>query len=212
MGLLAVCAFTASASAQTTYGASYGWEDGVGTWLGYYGNAANPQNVMSPVHTGSHSLQVQENPLGGTPQVYVAYIEKLHDGDQIDASFWAYDTTAGTSPSVRIWAHYAQINDVNSYAGSASGPSAYSAGTGWEQMPGTWIFDSDGGTRSALVIEYRLYSGALDDTYWCDDLEVTVTTTHPASSITTPGGTVYVPEPASLSLLVLGGLALLRRR
>ena len=101
MGLLAACAFAASANAQTTYGASYGWEDGLGTWLGYYGNAANPMNVTQPpgqVHTGDRSLQMQENPYGGTPQVYVAYIEKLHDGDSIDARFWAYDNTPGASP------------------------------------------------------------------------------------------------------------------
>jgi len=221
IGLMAVCAFAASASADITYSASYGWEDGVGTILGGYGaNLVNPQNVTEPpghVHSGLRALQVTESPHSGTPQAYVAYIERLNHGDTITASFWGYDDTPGVSPSFRIWAHYALSDQCDSYAGSASGLYDYSAGTGWEELTYDWTFDCDGETRNALVIEARLYSSPstadpASTDYWFDDLTVQVTTSSVGGSITTPGGTVYAPEPASLALLALGGLALLRRR
>jgi hypothetical protein len=173
IAVLAVVLLAAPALAQQTRCA--GWEEaGATTILGSYGNVGNDRIVTAPepVYAGTYACSVQETPVGGTPQAYVAYIEFLTDGDVIDASFYTYDDTAGASPSTRIWAHYAQSGDVTSYAGSASGPSAYSAGTGWEQMSGNWVFDSDGGTRDALVIEFRLYSAG-EDTYYMDDVCVT---------------------------------------
>jgi hypothetical protein len=173
IAVLAVVLLAAPALAQQTRCA--GWEEaGATTILGYYGNLVNDRIVSAPepVYAGDHACSVQESPVGGTPQAYVAYIEFLTDGDVIDASFYAYDDTPGVSPSVRIWAHYAVSGDVTSYEGSASGPSAYTAGTGWELMSHSWTFDSSGGTRDALVIEYRLYSVG-EDTYYMDDICVT---------------------------------------
>ena len=194
-------------AAQATISASYGWEDGVGTILGKYGNVANEANVGDKAYTGSRSLYMEETPLSGTPQAYVAFITGLTDGDIIDASFYAWDDTPSASPSARIWAHYAQSSDVDSYAGSASGPSTYSAGTGWDLLSAQWTFDSDGNTRDALVIEYRLYSGSTPDPtpYWCDDVWVQVTNNDNAMIH-------FAPEPASLALLAIGGLAAIRRR
>ena len=224
LGVAVLAALVLAAPANAvTYSAFYGWEDETGTEtiLGSYGNLANPLNVTEPhVHTGDRALQVSEEPHDGTPQAYVAYIEYLDHGDLIDVSLWGWDDDNSgdlDEPKCRIWGHYAQSGDVNSYAGSASGPGAYSTGIGWEELTHLWTFDSDGDTRDALVIEFRPYSFPYTDPeastdYWADDLTVEVTSSNPLGSITTPGGTTYIPEPGSLVLLAMGGLALIRRR
>ncbi|MBG83821.1 MAG: hypothetical protein CMJ40_04655, partial [Phycisphaerae bacterium] len=65
-----------------------------------------------------------------------------------------------TTSKMRLWGHYtATGGDVNSYAGSASGPSGYSeSATEWTLLSHQWTFDSDGGARDGLVIEARIYS------------------------------------------------------
>ncbi len=175
IALLAVVLLAAPAFAQTTRCA--GWEEtGAITILGYYGNLGNDRIVTAPepVYAGTYACSVQETPNGGTPQAYVAYIEFLTDGDIVDASFYTYDDTPDVSPSTRIWAHYAQSGDVTSYAGSYGGNATYSSGIGWEQQSYSFTFDSDGGTRDALVIEYRLYSASgAEDVYYMDDVCVT---------------------------------------
>jgi MYXO-CTERM domain-containing protein len=203
IGIAAVAGLALAAQAGTV---NYGWEDGVGTILGSYGNLSNPTNVSSPepVYAGDHALRVTESPNGSTPQAYVAYIEGLTDGDVIDASFFGYDLTPGASPSLRIWGHYALSGDVTSYAGSAGGNTTYTDGTGWNQVAWSWTFDSDGGTRDALVVEVRLYSPTGEEPdFYIDDLEVTSS----AGTITVP-----VPAPGAMALLGLGGLVAVRRR
>jgi len=200
---------------------NYGWEDGVGTILGSFGNVADPTNVTGQqigkaggepdyicpgANSGDRYLHVAEDPHYSTPQAFVAFVQYLTDGDAIDASFFGYDLTPGASPSLRIWAHYAESSDINSYKGSAGGNSDYTAGTGWDQVAHSWVFDSDGGSRDALVIEARMYStpgsGAFRTDYFIDDLSVTA----PSSA------TINVaPEPCSLMLLALGLLPLTRR-
>jgi uncharacterized repeat protein (TIGR01451 family) len=156
--------------------------------LSSYGNLSAAANVASGTdpsggvtttvtpHGGSAMLQMTESPHDGTPQGYIAYIENLAHGDVITATFWGWDQTPGVSPSLRIWAHYAQSGDVDSYAGSAGGNSTYTDGTGWSQLTWTWTFDSAGDTRDALVIEARLYStpssGEFSTDFWIDDLQV----------------------------------------
>ncbi|HRX83560.1 MAG TPA: PEP-CTERM sorting domain-containing protein [Phycisphaerae bacterium] len=216
-GLIAVPA------ANATISVSYGWEDGTGTILSSFGNLVDPTNVsgvqpriegglaVSDVpgpNSGNRYLHVAEDPHDSTPQAYVAFIEGLTDGDIINASFYGYDDTSG-GPSMRIWGHYATSGDVDSYNGSAGGNSTYTVDTGWNQVAHSWTFDSSGGTRDALVIELRLYSDPSTSDpnhtdYFVDDLYVEVS--NDAATIT------VAPEPASLALLGLGGLAVLRRR
>ena len=201
---------------------SYGWEDGVGTILGSYGNLVGEANVTGPqtgsqgsalpdytcpgAHSGDRYLHVAEDPHYSTPQAFVAWVTGLTDGDVIDADFWGYDTSAGSSPSLRIWGHYTMGGDINSYEGSAGGNDAYTAGTGWDNVGWNWTFDSALGTRDGLVIEARLYStpttSSPDHTdYWIDDVTVTA-----------PGTIHFAPEPTTLGLLALGAIAALRRR
>ena len=199
--------------------ATYGWEDG-GTVLGYFGsNVTNIANVSSGVmditgtvvnpRSGSGMLTASEMPHTGTPQLYLAFITGLTDGDVITADFFGFDETPNASPALRIWGHYALSGDITSYEGSAGGNDIYTAGTGWDQVSYNWAFDSDGGTRDALVIEARLYSTPATDedastAYFIDDLTVRA----PDSAVIS----MPIPEPATLTLLSFGALVLLRKK
>lgn len=219
--LIGVLAALAAVPALATT-VDYGWEDGVGTILSSFGNLVDPTNVTGvqigkagslPDYTcpgansGDRYLHVAEEPHDGTPQAYIAFIKYLTDGDIVDASFFGFDLTVDASPSLRIWAHYADSSDINSFKGSAGGNETYTAGTGWSQVAHSWTFDSNSGDRDALVIEARLYStpstGSFRTDYFIDDL-----------SVTAPGSAeiVVAPEPGALLLLVVGVIALAKRR
>ncbi|MBC8255983.1 MAG: T9SS type A sorting domain-containing protein [Candidatus Marinimicrobia bacterium] len=169
---------------------SYSWEDGSGTILGSYGNLSSPGNVgtttgISP-HDGSRMLTVSESPISGTPRAYISYIQNLNAGDVVTASFYGWDDTEGSAPSLRIWGGYALNSDINDYQGSAGGNSDYTDGTGWGQVEYTWTIESG---KEALVIEARLYSSSSgpDPTVYFIDL-VTVTAPNSAT-VNYPGGT-----------------------
>lgn len=149
---------------------TFDWEDGTSTALITYGNAVL-ENSTEQAHGGTHSLKITETPLGGTPYAGVWWVTGLTDGDQVTASIWVYDMTPSGSPSGRIWGHYTDT-DVNSYAGSASGNSTYSDGTGWSQLSYTWTFDSDTDTRDGLLVEARIYSSTELDAIYVDDISI----------------------------------------
>lgn len=193
--------FVVSANADTY---TYGWEDGVGTVLGMYpANSLIATNVTDPVHGGAHSLQL-ERTSSSTPQGYVAWITGLQDGDIVSGSFWRYDTTPDASPSCRIWAHWNDNpNDVMGANGSASGNEDYGLGLGWDLTAFNWTVS---GGHTGLVIEARVYGNVAGaNTVWVDDVSVSV----PSHASVTFAG---IPEPASICLLSLGFVALLRRR
>lgn len=170
--MLAVCATGAWAQQTETFG----WEDGVSTHLGFFGNLGVAENVDTMSHTGDRSLYMTEDPVDGTPQIYVAWIYGLLEGDEVTASFWSYDDTPDDPfyPRTRIWAHYSS-NDIEDYQGSASGNDAYTTGIGWEEQSHTWTIDLlSNPDRTALVVEFRLYSAeGLAGPYYCDDITVT---------------------------------------
>lgn len=169
MLLLVVCATGAWAQQTVTFG----WEDGISTHLGISGNVGAADNVNDFSHTGDHSLYMTEDPVGGTPQVWVAWIAGLQDGDVITVTYWTWDDTPGASPSSRIWGHYTS-NDINDYKGSAGGNGDYSVGDGWEEQSFSWTIDLVANPdATALVVEFRLYSATgLVGPYYCDDLTV----------------------------------------
>jgi hypothetical protein len=203
----------AANAAQTV---DYGWEDGVGTILGSYGNLVDDENRTGGApgaHTGSHYLHVAENPHSGTPQAFVGFVTGLQNGDVIDASFFGYDDTAGASPSLRISAHYAMSTDVTSYEGSAGGNSGYTDGGGWSQVSHSWTFDD--AVADALVIEARLYSTPSTDasgytSFFIDDLSITAP--DHAAIQTASASVVPVPAAAFLFAPALLGLAGFARR
>lgn len=177
----AVLVLTAANLAFAQQTETYGWE-GSDTLLGMYpDDCVNATLATDPVHGGSQSLQL-ERLSDGTPQAFVAWVTGLSDGDEVTASFWRYDVTPGAAPSCRIWAHWNDDpDDINGYAGSASGNTDYGLGEGWDETEYTWTV-VDGHT--GLVIEARVYSNP-GDIVWVDDMTVTAPT---GANIILPGG------------------------
>lgn len=204
-----IIAMTVAALAGTANAQSYGWEDG-GDILGSFGNLGSATNVASGTNgvtafEGNRMLELTENPVGGTPQAYVAFIENLSQGDTITASFWGYDDTPGASPSLRVWGHWATSGDVTSFNGSASGNTTFTDGTGWSQVSHTWTYDSLATSGDALVVEARIYeTGSGGNVFYIDGLEVTINSS--TATVT------FAPAPAGAALLGLGGLVGTRRR
>ena len=207
--VISVAMLSAAATADTYY-ASYGWEDG-GTIVGSYGNLGGAFNVANPQGDGN-SLMIQEDPVGGTPQAFVCWINGLTEGDYVTASFMGYGNNDTGDSSVRLWSHYtATGGDVDSYHGSAGGDGTYSEDT-WTYMSNQWTFNSDGGNHGGLVIEARIYTTGSDNGYaYVDDLFVEVVDADGSGGIEIilPGA---VPAPGALALLGFAGLAGSRRR
>jgi len=207
---VAALAVTATVASAGTVSGTYGWEDG-GTVLGSFGNF-NSSNYTAGdpglVYSGNRSLFVFEEPIGSTPQGYVAFITGLSEGDVIDASFFAWDDTPGDSPSLRIWGHYAMSDDVNSYEGSAGGNNTFSGENVWTELSHSWTFSTNEDGRDALVIEVRIYAGDETTNFgYVDDLSVTVT------GADVSGVEInFAPAPGALALLAAGGFAGSRRR
>ena len=132
------------------------WNDGVSTILGSYGNLSYALNVLDPLGGGSNVLEINEDPLSGTPQAFVAWITGLTDGDEITGSFWGLGDGVANAKT-RIWGHYTTAGgDIDAYDGSAGGNSTYS-GADWTFLEKTWTFNGDGGNHGGLVIEARIY-------------------------------------------------------
>ena len=156
---------------------SYGWEDGFADVLGFSGNVYEPKNTGSPdpVFSGSRSLKVTEYPMEGTPEVCLALVTGLEDGDLVTAGFSAYDDTPNASPSMRIWAYYTNADDFTRSLGSAGGNETYSGASAWSRLEHTWAFASGDGSANALMICARLYSpteGVTEQPYFIDDVNV----------------------------------------
>ena len=143
---------------------TYSWEDG-GTILGSYGNLVDAENVGETdgvvPYDGDSMLTVSESPIDGTPQAFIAWVTDISEGDDITACFYGYDTTAGSSPSLRVWGSWSENDDINSYAGSADGNEEYTAGTGWDQVCHTFATSQENwDSGEALVVQARLYSSS----------------------------------------------------
>ncbi|MCD4830089.1 MAG: lamin tail domain-containing protein [Candidatus Cloacimonetes bacterium] len=179
---------------------TYGWEDG-GTVLGTYGNVGSAENSTEQANSGTSSLKLTEDPIGGTPQAWVWWVTGIADGDIIDASFYCYDVTPSASPSGRIWGHYtSDPNDIDTYAGSASGNSTYSDGSGWSELSHQWTVDTDGGARTGIVVEARIYSSEGANVLYFDDTSITVSSDTAVIHRIEPGaalpvaGDIYISE------------------
>lgn len=168
--------------------ASYSWEDNSTILGSFSASHLEHTNDSEQALTGTFALKVNDiDPVdNSTPQSFVGWVFGLSDGDTVTASFWVYDES-DERPAGRIWGHYTDDNtDIGSYAGSASGNSSYTDRSGWQQLSHTWTFDSEAGSRDALVIEFRLYDSKdyTTGSVWLDDLEIIST----SGTIVLPSG------------------------
>jgi hypothetical protein len=185
---------------------SYNWDDGVGTALGTYGNVGSYENSSEQAQSGSYSLKGIEDPVSGTPQLYIWWITGLQDGDTVFASLYGYAPNTNTYARQRIWGHYTTVGgDVSSYGGSAGGNETYTSdiGVGWQQVTNTFIFDSNGGANDGLTIEARMYSSDAGPSYYTHYFDTTeITVSRDQVTIQRADGDV-IPEPAVFGLLPL---------
>lgn len=185
------------------------WEDP--NVLGYFGTYGNVGAVeySDNAYSGNYSLSITEDPVGGTPQVYVAYITGLSEGDTVTASAWMLGLDGdgdGDSAKGRLWGHYFDGSDLTSYEGSASGPSSYGGEDAtWSNTDHTWTVAAG---KTALIIEARIYSySGGDEQIWIDDLIVSSSNANASIFV----GGVPIPAPGALALLGLAGLGRRRR-
>jgi hypothetical protein len=177
---------------------NYGWEDEEATAFNTTGNITiiqntGPVNGVSP-NSGDRMLWARQGNFEGTPQVWVAFIENLDDGDEIDVWLHGYDDQPGMLPRMRMWGHRALSGDPQSVVSSFGGEfMTYTSGFGWEQLHERWTFDSQGGPADALMVQMRLYAGEDDTDFYIDDIAVHVCSNNPNVKVTFPDG--YTPPP-----------------
>ena len=209
-------AFVTSASADVS--AFYDWSNlgtdpaysAVANGSGEYSRNLNQGSFEAVLWEGRTALQINEDPVSGTPQIYIGLVENVLDGDVISASGfgWGLGDSAGSEYSkVRLWGYY--VGEDGDYSASGAGRTSTadysSSDTEWTEVNAEWTFDSSRGV--GFMIEARIYSYSSTETpsTWLTDLSVNVTGDN--AQITLP-----VPAPGVLALLGMGGLVTRRRR
>lgn len=179
--------------------------DGPLNSLGTYGNVGD-YYIMDD--GGNNVLYMEEDPIGGTPQLFLAWITGLSAGDSVTvtASAIGESNDGSATAKARLWGHFTDGEDIGSYLGSAGGgdnASNYIGDAGvWETGSTTWTFDED----RNFLLEGRLYSYGDNNSWMMDDLIIEI------NSSTASIDMIGVPAPGALALLGIAGLATRRRR
>jgi hypothetical protein len=158
----------------------YGWENR-GTDLGVYSTGYS-QNDFTTAYEGSRSLKVVKGT--STPQIYVAWITGLNDGEQVTATVMG--KYAGSGNGLRL---YAQQNsgtlNASEFNGGIGGMLDYLDTTDWSQMSYTW---TAGGGYGGITVQIRVY-GDEGDYGWVDALAISApetATVHFPAEVTEP--------------------------
>lgn len=140
-------------------------------------------------HGGAHYLQI----LANSTDTWLTQALDLQNGETYTLSFWYQRIADGTENTWRF-ARGGMANDLGfttpNFIGAASQQLNNQATTGWTQYSVTWTQGVDATPSGFAVGSQGPVTGR---EIWVDDVSL-------------------VPEPATLSLLGLGALALVRRR
>ncbi len=192
--VVALLLLASGAFAQETH--CYGWENG-GDILGCW-NCDNTTYVVDGTHVTEGMSALAATDLGdSTPQLFVAWIIGLAEGDEVVVTADAWDDSPGVNPSIRLWGHWTDDVDVNNYVSSPGIGSDYSGDTEWTELTATWVVPAG---IVGLCIEARPYDSdpfpaVFPDNYnWMDNLCVTAPS---GVTIHFPGGVVPSDEDAS---------------
>ncbi|MCP4574264.1 MAG: hypothetical protein GY838_18030 [bacterium] len=190
--LIFVLALAGGAYAQTETHC-YGWENG-GDVLGCY-NCDNAAYEVNGVHVTEGSSALAAADLGGsTPQLYVAWITGLNEGDVITVTADAWDDSPSANPAFRLWGHWTDDVDVANYVSSPGIGSDYSGATEWTELTAEWIIPAG---IVALCVEARPYDSSPYGGYnWMDNLCVTMPE---GANLHFPGGVVPTDDDATWS-------------
>ncbi|MEE2682023.1 MAG: hypothetical protein VX641_06585 [Planctomycetota bacterium] len=210
---VSMSAVVTTASADVT--AFYNWDTdaaAVPNGDGEY-TRGNVGEYLSTTWQGKTALEITENPVSGTPQVYIGIISGLSDGDVIDTTALGWGSGSGGEYSkVRLFGFYVgeDGNFANSGFNDRTTTADYSTSdTEWTEINAQWTFDASKGVGFMIEARIYSYSSTTTATTWMTDLSVTVN--NDAASITLPD-TYIIPAPGALALLGLGGLVARRRR
>ena len=194
--------------------ASYSWDTAAAAVPDGDGNytRGNVGSYLSTTWQGKTALEMTEDPISGTPQVYIGIIAGLSNGDVIDTAALGWGSGSGGEYSkVRLWGFY--VGEDGNYTNSGNDERTTtsdfsSSDTEWTEINAQWAFDASKGVGFMIEARIYSYSSTTTPTTWLTDLAVTVN--NDAASITLPD--TYVPAPGALALIGLGGLVARRRR
>tara|TARA_Y100000589_G_scaffold320344_1_gene350120 strand:- start:85 stop:759 length:675 start_codon:yes stop_codon:yes gene_type:complete len=209
---VSMAVFTGSASADVT--ASYSWDTPAAAVADGDGNftRGNVGAYGSTTWQGKTALEMTEDPVSGTPQVYIGIFSNLNDGDVITTSALGWGSGSGGDFSkVRLWGFYVgeDGNYTNSGGGDRTTTSDYSSSDSeWTEINAEFTFDSSKGVGFMVEARIYSYSSTAQPTTWLTDLNASVN--NDDAIITLPD--TYVPAPGALALIGLGGLVARRRR
>lgn len=210
----AVSLAVATSSASADVVANYSWDTPAAAVADGDGNftRGNVGDYFSTTWQGKTALEMTEDPVSGTPQVYIGIFTNMNDGDVITTSALGWGSGSGGDYSkVRLWGFYVgeDGNYANSGSSSRTSTSDYSTSdTEWTEVNAEFTFDSSLGAAFMLEARIYSYSSTVQTTTWLTDLDVSIN--NDDALITLPD--TYVPAPGALALIGLGGLVARRRR
>ena len=204
--LLSICLMVAVMSIPASAVVIGDWESGLDGWIDWSGGSGTlTPGATAGVTLGSGSLRVDQSGWGQTLAI------KLQDnglvGDFLANSIFSIDVSVAANDGT-VTGGYSQVYAVSMNA----------EGAGWQDVAsGTPVnfywWEGSGERTETLTIDYSAYKAAVPaNPGWVEIIFALNTGGGAPTDMYFDNAQLTVPEPATLSVLGLGALALLRRK